>query len=185
MNQGSLFDKLISPTTLQLGKFTKHRGYLSVRVPVTMAAWLETMVVQKNSSDVDWHGRIPPLKDSIALRLSHLVVESLASKVYIQESAQDPRGVLDTNTCLWTDTYVVRLRLRTGFNTDRLLESAREFGRSISLETYYRCLDSLTLEESAQYKQFSEDYRKGNYVPKAPAIVKAIEKTKRKRAEEV
>ena len=43
----------------------------------------------------------------------------------------------------------------------------------------------MTPEGVAQYKQFSKDYRKGNYVPKTPAIIEAVEKTKSKGAEEV
>ena len=161
--------------------YSRGNGHLCARIPVVFGSWLKSTLQVKNKDFISWHGRIPPRKDSISLRLSHLVVESLTSKVYLQKPVKDPGGAHDTNRYLCTCTYIVRLRLRTGFNADRLLESAREFGRSISLETHYRCLDAMTPEELTQYKQFSEDYRKGNYVPKTPAIVKAIEKTKRKK----
>lgn len=120
---------------------TLHRY---ARIPVVFGSWLESMLQVKNKDFISWHGRIPPRKDSISLRLSHLVVESLTSKVYLQKPVKDPGGAVDTSRYLCTCTYIVRLRLRTGFNADRLLESAREFGRSISLETHYRCLDAMT-----------------------------------------
>ncbi len=161
--------------------YSRRNGHLYAMIPVVFGSWLEGMLRVKNMNFISWHGRIPPRKDSISLRLSHLVVGSLTSKVYLQKPVKDPGGALDTSRYLCSCAYIVRLRLRTGFNADRLLESAREFGRSISLETHYRCLDAMTPEELTQYKQFSEDYRKGNYVPKTPAIVKAIEKTKRKK----
>ena len=174
MNQGSLFDKVVSPATLQHGKFTKHRGYLSVRVPVIMAAWLETMVVQKNSSDVDWHGRIPPLKDSIALRYSNLVVESLSSKVYLKKLKGDPAAVSSDDRYLQTIACPIRLRLRYLSNVEKVVRGAQEFERSISLESYFRALDSLTAKELRDYAGFSEAFKKGEYVPTTPAILKAI-----------
>lgn len=174
MNQGSLFDKLISPTTLQLGKFTKHRGYLPVRVPVIMAAWLESMVVRRNNTDVDWHGRIPPLKDSISFRYSNLVVESLSSKVYLKKLKGDPAVVSSDGRYLKAIVCPIRLRLRYLSNVEKVVLGAQEFEPSISLESYFRALDSLTAKELRDYAQFSEAFKKGEYVPTTPAILKAI-----------
>lgn len=182
MNQGSLFDKPISPTTLQSGRLTKHRGYLPVRVPVIMAAWLESMVVCKNNADVDWHGRIPPLKDSIAFRYSNLVLESLSSKVYLKELKGDRAVMSSDDRYLKAIVCPVRLRLRYLSNVEKVVLGAKEFERSISLESYFRALDSLTAKELRDYALFSEAFKKGEYVPTAPVILRAITSKKGKAA---
>lgn len=159
---------------VEVSRFTRYNGYLIVRVPVAFAAWLETLVITRSSSSVVWHGRIPPFRDSISTRVSKLVLESLAKKVYLEKLQEDPAAVERTGSYIFDTTYVNRLRLDQLSNVEKLVRGAQEFQRSITLEVYQRCLHALSASELSSYQRFAQEFNKGHYVPKTPALLKAL-----------
>lgn len=174
MNRYSINGGTTSTSHFPNNGYTKQRGYLVVRIPVTIATWLETMVRRRNPKAIDWHGRIPPLKDSISARYSNLVLESIISKTYLQKIVRDPAAIVPSDPHIYGVSYCLRLRLRDQRTVEKLLNSAREFERGIGSEVYQRALDSLTDEELADYRRFSETFKKGEYVPTTSAIIKAM-----------
>ena len=159
---------------MAVSRFTRQKGYLTVKIPVVFAAWLETLVITKSSSPVIWHGRIPPYHDSIATRVSKLVLESLAKKVYMEKLREDPASIKRTDNHLLGTTYSKRLCLEQLSSVEKLVRGAQEFERSIALEVYYRCLKTLTASELSAYRLFAHEFNKGHYVSKSPALHKAI-----------
>lgn len=157
-----------------VSRFTRHKGYLTVKIPVVFAAWLETLVITKSSSPVIWHGRIPPYHDSIATRVSKLVLESLSKKVYLEKLREDPASIKRTDNRLLGTTYNKRVCLEQLSNVEKLVRGAQEFERSITLEVYHRCLKTLTASELSSYRLFVIEFNKGHYVPKTPALLKAL-----------
>ncbi len=65
--------------------YSRGNGHLYARIPVVFGSWLESMLQVKNKDFISSHDRIQPKRDEVPLRLSHLAVESLTFKVYLQE----------------------------------------------------------------------------------------------------
>lgn len=153
---------------------TGKNGYVLIRIPVMFAMWLESIIKPKFSSSVIWHGRIPPRRDTIAMRTGKLLIESLAQHVYIPEALTDP--VFDERKSVYPVRVSItsRIFLQTDDNIEKLINGAREFRRTITTECYQRCLQTLTAEEFQQYSEFVRNFKKGIYVPVTPAILKAI-----------
>lgn len=159
---------------MKVSRFTRQNGYLIVRVPVVFAAWLETLVTTRSNYSIDWHGRIPPYRDSISTRVSKLVLESLAKKVYLEKLREDPASIERTDSYLLRATYVNRLRLERLSNIEKVVGGSQEFQRTITMEVYHRCLHALTASELSAYRSFVHEFNKSHYVPKAATLLKAL-----------